>query len=490
MMALSGLLDMAWMTEVVGETSRIFILHNSEFQSIHGDMQLAETPVECRKESLQDQKEIEYTISLRNVTKRFVRRNQMGGYSTVKSLFLSLFQKKKDLPALPQTVALDELTMRVPKGSSVGVIGRNGSGKSTLLKLITGIYLPDSGTVECGGRISALIELGAGFHPDFTGRENIYLGGMIQGLTRKEIDERFDEIVAFAELEDFVEQPVRTYSSGMFMRLGFSLAIHSDPEVLLVDEVLAVGDEGFVSKCKGRISALRERGVTLMLVTHDLASVERWCDEVIWLDSGAVMDRGEPRRVIDAYRQFIEGLEEVQLEKKNQQREREQSELSQVSNEIDRTEPQRVGKQEILERWGSREVEILGVRLLSEDREERFVFHPNDPCVVEIDIARREEGVDSLVFGVAIHHMDGTLLFGTNTDIERVTLAVPEGGTTLSCRIPQVALLAGEYWLDVAVHREDGYPYDYWKRCVAFSVRSSEGQVGRVYLNTEWERGE
>src|SRR5690606_19617614 len=229
---------------------------------------------------------------------------------------------------------------------------------STLLKLITGIYRPDSGEVRCSGRISALIELGAGFHPDFTGRENVFLGGMIQGLTRKQLEERFDEIVDFAELEPFIDEPVRTYSSGMFMRLGFSLAVHTDPDVLLIDEVLAVGDAAFVSKCKERISQLRREGKTLLLVSHDLGAVERWCDEAIWLESGRVQDRGDPRRVIDAYREFVESGEELEL----QQAARESASEAGGDGSDDGTRAAENGaaRHSFGEpaRWGSREVEI------------------------------------------------------------------------------------------------------------------------------------
>ncbi|MCI5065633.1 Wzt carbohydrate-binding domain-containing protein, partial [bacterium] len=327
-------------------------------------------------------------------------------------------------------------------------------------------------------------------------------GGMIQGLSKRDIQERFDEIVEFAELAHCIDEPVRTYSSGMFMRLGFSLAIHSDPEVLLIDEVLAVGDEGFVSKCKDKISQLREAGVTLLLVTHDLGSVERWCDEVIWLDSGEVMDRGEPRRVIDAYRQFIEDLEEHSLEELHAQQrathlkgeEEGDDPLAGSSEEGD--SPKEGG--DAFERWGSREVEIESVILLKrEDGEgwrEQFVFHPNEPVLVRIDYHLREKLDEKLVFGIGIDHGDGSQLFGTNTDIERVEAEFRPNGSSQKgqafCLIPRLSLLSGEHWLDVAVHREDGYAYDYWKRGVRFSVRSSQQQVGKVYLETRWSQQE
>ncbi|MCL4134033.1 UNVERIFIED_CONTAM: hypothetical protein GTU68_062512 [Idotea baltica] len=266
--------------------------------------------------------------------------------------------------------------MRVPKGSSLGVIGRNGSGKSTLLKLITGIYKPDTGKVSVNGRLAALIELGAGFHPDFTGKENVYLAGAMYGLSKKEVTSKLKAIVDFAELSAVMDEPVRTYSSGMFMRLGFSVAIHIEPEVLLIDEVLAVGDEGFISKCKQKITDLRKTGKTLLLVSHDLAAVERWCDEVIWLHEGVVKDRGDPRRVIDHYRHFIEKGEEKQItdiedEKKSMNAEAELTEAKE-SYENQKKEAKR---------WGSREIEITSARLIDSKGEAHRVFRTASPIV-------------------------------------------------------------------------------------------------------------
>ena len=183
--------------------------------------------------------------------------------------------------------------------STYGVIGRNGSGKSTALKIVAGITKPTSGTVTVRGRISALIELGAGFHPEISGRENVYINGIMLGLTKREVARRFDEIVEFAELQDFIDAPVKTYSSGMYMRLGFAVAIHVDPDVLLVDEVLAVGDEGFTHKCLDKFAEFRRRGKTILLVTHSLGIVERFCDMALWLDGGRARATGDPRRVVD-----------------------------------------------------------------------------------------------------------------------------------------------------------------------------------------------
>ena len=190
------------------------------------------------------------------------------------------------------------------------MIGENGSGKSTLLKLVAGITKPTRGSLTVDGRVSALIELGAGFHPEISGRENVVINGVMLGLTRKEIDRRFDEIVEFAELRDFIDAPVKTYSSGMYMRLGFAVAIHVDPDVLLIDEVLAVGDEAFTRKCLDKLAEFHRRGKTILFVTHSLGLVEKMCEEALWLRHGKAVDQGDPKRVVDAYLTYVAGGEE------------------------------------------------------------------------------------------------------------------------------------------------------------------------------------
>ena len=250
-------------------------------------------------------------IELVNVSKVYRR---YGGkqFATLKSAFLqrSILRELQPSEAFP---ALTNVSFAVPRGSTYGVIGPNGSGKSTALKLVAGITKPTSGTVRVEGRISALIELGAGFHPEISGRENVYINGIMLGLSKRQIQDRFDEIVEFAELKDFIDAPVKTYSSGMYMRLGFAVAIHVDPDVLLVDEVLAVGDEGFTHKCLDKFSEFRRRGKTILLVTHSLNLVERFCDEAIWLDAGRAMLHGDPKRVVGAYLTAVEASEEQLL---------------------------------------------------------------------------------------------------------------------------------------------------------------------------------
>jgi ABC-type polysaccharide/polyol phosphate transport system ATPase subunit len=441
---------------------------------------LSDNPKDAKKDVSLEKSSLRHAIDMVGLSKTFRRvAANAGAYSSIKSLFTTLLRKPKTTrKGRGETHALIDLTMRIPQGSSVGIVGRNGSGKSTLLKLITGIYRPSAGTVHVNGRIAALIELGAGFHPDFSGRENVFLGGVMHGLSKEQIRERFDDIVSFAELEEVIDEPVRTYSSGMFMRLGFSLAIHTDPDVLLVDEVLAVGDAGFVSKCKDRLTQMRKKGITLLLVTHDLDAVLRWCDEAIWLKDGEVADRGHPRRVIDAYRNYMELGDEEELREFNEENRIElNQEGSEESEEADTDKT---------ERWGSREVEITGVSLDSEAEEGHFVFHTSSEVNIQISY-RLHQQVSGLVFGIGINRVDGTQIFGTNTHIEELGLdSLPAEGI-IKLKIKRLGLLEGRYTIDLAAHREDGYAFDYQKGALQFVVRSDKQRIGIYLPDIEWE---
>ena len=238
-------------------------------------------------------------VIVENVSKRF-RRYPTRGHTTLKEALLKgqLLRMRRDREYVE---ALKDVSFAVPEGTVLGIIGPNGAGKSTLLRLIAGIYRPTTGRIVVNGRLSALLNLGLGFHPELTGRENIIIGGLAMGLSRREIMRRLDEIVAFAELEEFIDAPVRTYSSGMYMRLAFSVAVNVDPDILLLDEVLAVGDAHFAEKSRARMEEFKEGGKTILLVTHDLATVESWCHQALWLEGGKVRALGEPREVVKRY---------------------------------------------------------------------------------------------------------------------------------------------------------------------------------------------
>ncbi|HEY0554146.1 MAG TPA: ABC transporter ATP-binding protein, partial [Thermoanaerobaculia bacterium] len=313
--------------------------------------------------------------------------------------------------------ALETVDFAVHAGEAFGVIGGNGSGKSTLLKMVAGMLKPTTGRITVAGRVAALIELGAGFHPEISGRENVFINGAVLGLTRKQIEHRYADIVEFSGLGDFMEEPVKNYSSGMYVRLGFAVAVNTDPDVLLVDEVLAVGDEAFAHRCLRRIEEFLAGGKTLLLVSHSLDLVEGVCDRVLWLDNGRQRLVGEPRRVIDAYRQEVaerEGEEHLAAK-----RQREQSGEA-VSEEL---------------RWGSREAEILACRMIAraaggQDAEERYHITSGEDVTFEIR-ARAERPLDDFVFGVAVSTPRDQVVWGTNTDLEGYAAGRFEGEATV-----------------------------------------------------------
>jgi ABC-type polysaccharide/polyol phosphate transport system ATPase subunit len=363
--------------------------------------------------------------------------------------------------------ALEGVDFTVNRGEAFGVIGGNGSGKSTLLKLVAGMLKPSTGRIVVDGRVAALIELGAGFHPEISGRENVFINGAVLGLSRKQIGQRYDEIVEFSGLGDFMEEPVKNYSSGMYVRLGFAVAIHTDPDVLLVDEVLAVGDEAFAHRCIRRIEEFLAQDKTLLLVSHSLDLVEGVCDRVLWLQNGVQRLVGAPRRVIDAYRQDVAEGEGEAHAKENRQRNME------------------TGPDGEPLRWGSRDAEILGVRLLAVDGE-RYHLESGEPAVFEIR-ARAGRPLTDFVFGVAVSTPRGIECWGTNTDLAGFVPSAFEGEATVRLVCPALRLGPGDYVVDAAVHSRDGAPYDYQRRVISFTISSRERGVGVYFPEHGWE---
>ena len=414
-------------------------------------------------------------IEVRDVHKRYRRYGRRRQFATLKSALLS-GSILRDLTPDAVFEALKGVSFDVPSGKTFGIVGRNGSGKSTMLKLIAGIGKPTSGTVRVDGRVSALIELGAGFHPEISGRENVYINGMMLGLSRREIARRFDDIVRFAELDEFIEAPVKTYSSGMYMRLGFAVAINVDPDVLLVDEVLAVGDEAFTHKCLDKFADLKRRGRTVLLVTHSLDLVTRFCDEALWLDGGVVKAHGDPKRVIDAYLMDVAGAENRQLAADdanskshipNPKSQGPNSEQSDPSDMFKASEG----------RWGSREVEITSVDLVGASGDSSHMFQSGEGVEVRLRV-RANQSVSDFAFGVGIFNADGVCCYGTNTLIEGATAGELSGDGEVRFVIDRLDLVEGTYKLDVAVHRQNGMPYDYHRLLYTFRVKSTLKEAG------------
>jgi lipopolysaccharide transport system ATP-binding protein len=403
-------------------------------------------------------------VSCENVTKIFGRYAYKRRFQSLKSALLGgrfLSELKPDAVIR----ALDDVSFSVKRGTTIGVIGSNGSGKSTLLKLLAGIMKPTSGRLRVDGRVSALIELGAGFHPEISGRENVFINGIMMGLSRREIENRFDEIVRFSELEDFIDSPVKNYSSGMYVRLGFSVAVSVDPEVLLVDEVLAVGDEAFSHKCLDKFREFKKRNKTIIVVSHSLDLIELLSDEAIWLEEGRIAGTGFPRRVIDAYLTRVAEKEEGALEKER---------AAAASSEEAKKD-----------RWGSKEIEIAAVRLLDASGREKSLFHYGEPLVIELSV-RVHKPQEDFAFGVGIFNTDGACCFGTNTTIERFEPLGIEGEGKVVFRIDSLDFVDGTYTLDLAVHKKDGYPFDFLHGLHKFIVKSDLKDIGVFRPRHAW----
>ncbi len=403
-------------------------------------------------------------IALNGVSKKFAL--HLDRPRSFQEMFLSLV-KRNGRNALEEFWALRNVTLNIEAGETVGFIGPNGAGKSTLLKLISRIIEPTEGSVTVNDRVGALLELGAGFHPDLTGRENIYLNGAILGLDRRQIDQKLDDIVAFAELERFIDVPVRHYSSGMYVRLGFSVAVHTDPRILLVDEVLAVGDQNFQHKCLERILGMQRQGVTICFVSHDLGSVQKLCSRAVWLEDGVVQKAGTVGDTVSAYLRHMAQQEEAQ-----------------ICRSADESEASRT-----LHRWGDGQARIVSVTFLGSDGTERNVFHVGEPWTVKLRY-QAPRRVDEPVFGLALHRMDGVHVCGPNTAFSGLRIPFIEGEGQVLYRVDALPLLEGTYLLSVAVHNQaDTVMYDYHDRLHAFRVRqvSTGERYGLLTMRGTWE---
>ncbi|MCP5048053.1 MAG: ABC transporter ATP-binding protein [bacterium] len=401
-----------------------------------------------------------------DIVKYYKKYSHKHKFLTLKSALVSrtLFT---DLKQDEKFAALKGVSFQIEKGKTISIIGENGSGKSTLLKILSGISRPTSGKISTRGRISALIELGAGFHPEISGRENIFINGIILGLTKKKIQERIDDIIKFAELEDFIDNPVKSYSSGMYMRLGFSIAINVDPDILLIDEVLAVGDASFVPKCLDKINEFKRNGKTIIFVSHDLSTVDRISDEVIWLKNGEIEMRGYPKRVIDAYLEYIGHKDEEKAGIKHQEEEEE-------------------GEKNEEKRWGSREIEINNVKMIDKKGKEKYIYETDEPFSIQFDVTARQEEKD-FVFGLGIFNSEGRQCYGTNTFIEDFKSESISGKGKITIHIPALNLVNGSYFLNLATHKRDGYPFDYHHFQYSFRVTSPHKDVGITRIPHTWE---
>lgn len=410
----------------------------------------------------------ENSIVIKNVTKQFKVYFDKGQSFKERIIF-------KNRNRHEDRVVLNDISLTIEKGQAVGLIGHNGCGKSTLLKLMTRILYPDKGSIEVQGRVSSLIELGAGFHPDMSGRENIYTNASIFGLSKKEIDRRLDDIIAFSELEEFIDNPVRTYSSGMYMRLAFSVAINVDADVLLIDEILAVGDANFQAKCFAKLQEIKSKGTTIVIVSHSLDQIEAFCDRSVWINDGKIVADGVPREIHLDYMDYMAGLRNEQ-QKKDKAREK--------KNEEEKAKEEAEKKEES-KRWGNGDAKITDVKILDGDGNEKTVFHVGDAIKVRIAYKVNKK-VEDGVFGIGIFRNDGVFCYGTNTRIDRIErFDIIEDGV-LEIEMPKADLLPGKYLVDLAIECGRGIPVDYYKEACVFETYSKRGDSGIARIDQKW----
>lgn len=396
------------------------------------------------------------SIYLKNVSKKFSLAQQTRSRSW-QEMALKLFSRKRD--AKGSFWALKDISFEVYRGETFSLIGANGAGKSTLLKLLTHIVRPTQGTIEISGRISALLELGTGFHPDLTGRENIFLGGALVGLSRLEINKNIQEIIDFADIGQFIDVPVRHYSSGMFVRLGFALATHVNPDILIVDEVLAVGDASFQKKCLEKIHEMRHQGVTIIFVSHDMNIVRSISDRVLWLKNGSIQQIGVPDEVIQTYLADQRAIYQGEVKPKHNHSN---------TNKI---------------------VEIESVEFLNSNGNRVETLETGQQATIRINYLAHQP-VKHPIFGLAIYDGDGTHVNGPNTEGSNFVIESIEGRGALEYRIKFLPLLSGTYSLTVGIF--DGthtITYDYQDRAFNFTVKQKDirEMYGLVYIPADWQ---
>ncbi len=382
-------------------------------------------------------------IRVNDVSKKFVIRKD-------KSLKERLVNARRSRANVEEFWALRHVELEVDPGHTLGLIGGNGSGKSTLLKIIGGILTPTTGYVERRGRLAALLELGAGFHGDLTGRENVYLNASILGLTRAQTDLYFDSIVDFSGIEPFIDTQVKFYSSGMYVRLAFAVAIHVDPEILLVDEVLAVGDEPFQRKCLDRIKQFQHDGRTIILVTHSLEQVRQMCDRVLLLEAGSVAVDGSPAEAVRHFRE--------------------------VNSEQDHVE--QAAQEHLLTITDPRTVDGSGAR--------RTTYPVGATLGIEFEVSG-ESTVSDWAAGVALTDASGLLIYGTNTVLQNIAVAPIRGTRTVRFRFDQLPVAEGQYFVTLAVHPRMGPDYHRIDRAMSFQVENTANDPGVLALTPKIE---
>ena len=418
-------------------------------------------------------------INVKNVEKNFKIYSDKG--HTLKERLLFFKQRNSYI----KHEVLKGVTLEIEKGEVVGLVGHNGCGKSTLLKLMTKIIYPDKGKIEINGKISSLLELGAGFHPDMTGRENIYTNASIFGLTKKEIDARLYDIIEFSELEEFIDSPVRTYSSGMYMRLAFSVAINVDADILLIDEILAVGDARFQAKCFNKMLELKKSGITIVIVSHDLGSIERLCNRAIWIENGKIKDEGIPHDIVAEYLDDImnkDKNEKIKIKPKDKVNEENRNKEESEEKNIEEKENKKNRN-----RTGNKAVEIIDIKLLNEKNEVSDTYNSEEKLKIQVKYKRNNNELKDSVFGFGIFRNDGLNCYGTNTFIDNFGKIKIQDEGIVEIEIEKIQLLEGEYYIDLAFVDEYGTPFDYIRKATKVITYSTVKDVGVYRINHKFK---
>jgi len=402
-------------------------------------------------------------IEVKNLFKKFVIPHERR--DSLRESFVNIFRSNK----YEEFNAIEDLSFSVEEGEFFGIIGRNGSGKSTLLKILARTYVPTKGSAKISGSIAPFLELGVGFNHELSGRENVFLNGTILGLSQKQLEEKYDEIIAFAELERFMDQKLKNYSSGMQVRLAFSIAIQAGAKVFLLDEVLAVGDSDFQRKCMAKFRELKENKQTVVFVTHDLMAVRQFCDRVLYIKDGKIMALGEPAEVIDqyVYQDRAAIAEEAVVEDARPV----------VGDAVVENGPS-------VPVVNSKEVEIVKVEYLDRHGKDNEKFVSGDPITFRIHYKKNKE-VPSVVCGLAVYKHDGTHIYGTNSFLQDKKMVLKKTGY-VDFKTDSLNLLSGDYAMTVAFCSEDGRSYDWRDKEFYFTVVNSSQDDGFVSLNFEF----
>lgn len=451
-------------------------------------------------------------IEVTNVTKAFKVYYDRG--FTLKEKIMSKGRRKYELREV-----LRGISFEVKKGEAIGLIGKNGCGKSTTLKLLTKIIYPNSGKIELDGRVSSLLELGAGFHPDMSGRENIYMNAAVFGLTHKQIEKRVDRIINFSELEKYIDNPVRTYSSGMYMRLAFSVAINVDADILLIDEILAVGDISFQKKCFEKLNEIKARGTTVVIVSHSLDQIEKMCDKTIWIENGLIKEEGSTREVHEHYLEAMESerlqrfqseyyaemnvepkVDNTDLKKEivlTQEKEKSKLNDKNIVEEDGLSEnniKQKMSiykmnfldsdKKEVIHK-GTQQVKFTEMYITNTDEEEKMFFETEDDIFVYLKYEAVKKNLRGTLC-LLLYRDDGLYCYGTNTYIEKKEILQLKEEGYLRIKLGQIPFLSGKYYFTLGIHDEQANNYEYVEKAAVLQIFANKGEQGTARINTEW----